>query len=336
MIKECIKKVTSGGFVTADETSAVMDYIMEGQATPAQIAGLIIALKQRGETAEEVSGFVLSMRKHSIKIELDNPMAIDGVGTGGDGAHTFNVSTASTIVAAAAGVTIAKHGNRSVSSKCGSADLLEAAGGNIDPGPELVHTNINEIGFGFMFAPRFHPAMKYAAGPRKDLGVRTVFNILGPMTNPASVKRQVTGVYSPEVMTLMAEVLEMTGSTHILVAHSRDGLDEFSVCAPTDFIEINEGNRTENTITPEECGLKRYPVDALKGGNPQHNLTILNSVLQGEKSPYRDAVLLNAGAIMYVGGKVDSISDGVAMSTKAIDNDSAKTLLDSWRSLSHS
>ncbi|RKX29118.1 MAG: anthranilate phosphoribosyltransferase [Candidatus Zixiibacteriota bacterium] len=335
MIQECIKIITSGGFVTADDASAAMDCIMDGQATPAQIAGLIIALKQRGETAEEVAGFVRSMRKHSVKIELDDTEAVDGVGTGGDGAHTFNVSTASAIVAAAAGVTVAKHGNRSVSSKCGSADLLEATGGEIDPGPKQVQTNINKIGFGFMFAPRFHPAMKYAAGPRKELGVRTVFNILGPMTNPASVKRQVTGVYGPEVMGLMAEVLEMTGSLHVLVAHSRDGLDEFSVCAPTDYIEIRNGNRYERTISPEDCGLKCYPDGSLVGGDSKHNAKILNSVLQCDKSPYRDAVLLNAGAMLYVAGKVDSIASGVVKSAESIDNSSARALLDRWCKSSH-
>ncbi|MBU8933167.1 MAG: anthranilate phosphoribosyltransferase [candidate division Zixibacteria bacterium] len=335
MIRDCIIKVTGGESLSTDEASAAMDCIMDGEATPAQIAGLIIALKQRGETAKEVAGFVRSMRAHSTKIELDDPDAADLVGTGGDGAHTFNVSTASALVAAAAGVTVAKHGNRSVSSHCGSADILEATGGHINPGPEKVQSNINEIGFGFMFAPRFHPAMKHAVGPRRDLGVRTVFNILGPMTNPASVTRQVTGVYSPGIMALVAEVLEMTGSVHALVAHSRDGLDEFSVCAPTDYIEIRDGRRKEETLSPEDCGLRQYPSGALSGGNPEYNKNLLNEVLRGEKSAYRDAVLLNAGALLYTGNKTKTIVDGVDLTTKAIDSGAAADLLARWCRLSH-
>lgn len=335
MIRECIIKATSGEYLSTDEAAAAMDSIMDGEATPAQIAGLIIALKQRGETADEVAGFVRSMRAHSTSIKLDDPDAADLVGTGGDGAHTFNVSTAAAMVAAAAGVTVAKHGNRSVSSQCGSADLLEATGGNIDPGPERVQSNINDIGFGFMFAPRFHPAMKHAVGPRRDLGVRTVFNILGPMTNPASVKRQVTGVYSPAIMALMAEVLEKTGSVHALVAHSRDGLDEFSVCAPTDYIEIRDGQRKEQSLSPKDCGLREYPSGALAGGDANYNLNLWHEVLRGEKSAYRDAVLLNAGALLYVGNKADTIAEGVELTAQAIDQGAAARLLERWCKVSH-
>ncbi len=330
MIKEALKKILAGNNLSIDEASLVMDSIMRGEATPVQIAGFIIALKQKGEKAEEVAGMVQSMRSHSVKIKLDDPNAVDGVGTGGDGAHTFNISTASAIVAASAGVTIAKHGNRSVSSKCGSADLLEKTGGNIDPDPDKVADNINKHKFGFMFAPRFHPAMKHAAGPRKELGVRTVFNILGPMTNPAGVKRQLTGVYSKELMPLMADVLNLTGSEHIIVVHSQDGLDELSISAPTDYIEIKNGEQTSNTISPEDLGLNKYPGNAIIGGNPQYNFTILQDVLEGIKSPYRDATLLNAAGLIYLGEKAESIAEGMSVAANAVDSGAAKELLAVW------
>jgi anthranilate phosphoribosyltransferase len=233
-------------------------------------------------------------------------------------------------VAAAAGVTVAKHGNRSVSSKCGSADLLEACEGNIDPGPEVVQDNINKIGFGFIYAPRFHPSMKHAAGPRRDLGIRTVFNILGPMTNPAGVRRQVVGVFSPTIMPLMAEVLESTGSQHVLVAHSRDGLDEFSISAPTDFVEVRGGERHEASIAPEDCGLTRHPEGSVGGGDGSYNRRIFERLLEGQDGPCREAVLLNAGAMIYVSGQVDSIREGVVSAKEAIDRGEAKEKLQQW------
>jgi len=225
---------------------------------------------------------------------------------------------------------VAKHGNRSVSSKCGSADLLEATGGNIDPGPEIVEQNINQTGFGFMFAPRFHPAMKYAAGPRRELGVRTVFNILGPMTNPAGVKRQVTGVYDKSLMPLFATVLEKTGSKHVIIVHSRDGLDEFSVSAPTDFVEVRDGKRTQGMVSPEEVGLRSHPEGVLAGGGPDRNLDILNGILRGERNGCRDAVLMNAGAMIYVGGKTESIADGVRIASQSLDSGAVEEKLKQW------
>ncbi len=330
MIQKALKKILAGNNLSINEASLVMDTIMKGEATPAQIAGFIIALKQKGEKAEEVAGMVQSMRYHSVKVIINDLKAVDGVGTGGDGAHTFNISTASAIVAAAAGVTVAKHGNRSVSSKCGSADLLEKTGGNIDPSPDKVAKNINENNFGFMFAPRFHPAMKHAAGPRKELGVRTVFNILGPMTNPAGVKRQLTGVYSKELMPLVAEVLNLTGSEHIIVAHSHDGLDEFSISAPTDYIEIKNGNKTLHTVAPKDFGIKTHPGNALLGGNPQYNFTILQDLLEGIKSPYRDATLLNAAGLIYLSDKTESIAEGMSVAAQAVDSGAAKELLATW------
>jgi anthranilate phosphoribosyltransferase len=330
LIREALKIILAGKNLSIDEASQVMDTIMNGEATPAQIAGFIVALKLKGEKTAEVAGMVQSMRAHSVKIKLNDQKAVDGVGTGGDGAHTFNVSTASAIVAAAAGITVAKHGNRSVSSKCGSADLLEKTGGNIDPGPDKVAENINRNKFGFMFAPRFHPAMKYAATPRKELGVRTVFNILGPMTNPAGVKRQLTGVFSKDLIPLMAEVLSLTGSEHIIVAHSQDGLDEFSISAPTDYIEVKNGKTESHILYPNELGIKEYPGNALLGGDPQYNYTILEDVLEGIKSPYRDATLLNAAGLIYLGEKSESIAEGMSVAAEAVDSGAAKETLATW------
>lgn len=330
MIGDFLNKVLRGESLSTEEAAQAMDLIMDGQATSVQIGGLMIALKMKGERPQEVAGFVQSMRRHAVTITVHDPDAIDGCGTGGDGSNTFNISTAASIVASAAGVTVAKHGNRSVSSRCGSADLLETCGGSIDPGPEVAEKNINEVGFGFMFAPRFHPAMKHAVAPRKELGVRTVFNILGPMTNPASVSRQVIGVYDKDLMPLMAEVLQMTGSAHVIVAHSHDGLDEFSVSSPTDYIEMKEGGREEKTLRPEDTGITSYPAKSLVGGDTTFNVAILRKVFEGDNSPYRDAVVLNAGAMIYVAGKAESIGDGTQMAAKAINDGAAKGKLDDW------
>lgn len=330
MILDAIKQVIVGTNLTCDEARSVMNQIMDGKATPAQIAGLLVALVQKGETAEEVTGFVESMRAHAVKVVIADKNAVDGCGTGGDNKHSFNISTAAALVASAAGVTIAKHGNRSVSSKCGSADLLEATGGDIDPGPERVTEMINDIGFGFLFAPRFHPAMKYAAVPRRELGLRTVFNLLGPMTNPAGVKRQVIGVYDKSVMRLMIEVLQATGSEHVIVAHSRDGFDEFSISAPTDYLELKDGRITDHSVAPDELGLHSGHTNAVAGGDTDANLAILNDVLVGNQGPCRDAVVINAGAMIYVGGLADSIRQGVVIAGETIDTGKAREKLNDW------
>jgi len=336
MLKKLLTKLLDGETLSQAESRQAADTIMDGQATPAQIAGFLVALRMKGETASEVAGFVESMRAHSVRIQLYDGNAVDGVGTGGDGAHSFNISTAAGIVAAGTGVTVAKHGNRSVSSKCGSADLLEATGGDIDPGVERVNQVINEVGFGFMFAPRFHPAMKYAMPPRKELGVRTVFNILGPMTNPAGVKRLLLGVYHKDLMPLVAEVLSLTGIEHAVIVHSQDGLDEVSVCAPTDFLELKNGQIVPGMLAPDDCNLQMYPVGALAGGEADENLSILNSVLAGDKSAYRDAVLINAGVMLRVAGKANSLTEGVASAAEAIDSGKAREKLDRWVALSRS
>jgi len=329
-ITESLNKILSGDSLTREEALASMDQIMTGQCTAAQIGGWLIALRQKGEAADEVAGFVESMRRHSLSIEIENSNAVDGCGTGGDGSHSFNISTAAALVAAAAGATVAKHGNRSVSSKCGSADLLQSAGGMIDPGVDVVKKCIDTIGFGFMFAPRFHPAMKHAIGPRRELGVRTVFNILGPMTNPAAVKRQVIGVYDPALMKLMGDVLLMTGTKHAFIVHALDGLDEFSVCSPSEYLECRDGKTERRTIEASDVGLKSYPTDALAGGDPKENLAIMHKIFGGEEGACCDATTFNAGAILYVSGKADSIADGVKLAKKAIEDGLAREKLAAW------
>ncbi len=329
-MKQFIHKVLAGEELSFEEASTAMGLIMDGQATPAQVGGLLVALKVRGEAAQEVAGFVTVMREHAVKIKLKDDNAVDGCGTGGDHANTFNISTAASLVAAAAGATVAKHGNRSVSSKCGSADLLEACGGEIAANKERVQANINEVGFGFMFAPAFHPSMKHAAGPRKELGVRTVFNILGPMSNPAGVRRQVIGVYDSKLIALMIDALEMAGSEHVIVAHSHDGLDEFSVIGPTGYVELKHGQREKRVITPEDVGLEKHPPEALVGGDASANLRILADIFEGQRGACRDAVVMNAGAMLLVADKVESIAEGVVRCQEAIDSGAAREKQEAW------
>lgn len=329
-MKDYIKKTLRGEDLTYEEAAQAMELVMTGVATPAQLAGYLVALHAKGETAEEVAGFVEVMRRHAVRIELDDRDAVDGCGTGGDSLGTFNISTAAALVAAAAGVTVAKHGNRSVSSRCGSADLLESCGANVDPGPEAVKKSIDTHRFGFMFAPRFHPAMKYAATPRRELGLRTVFNMLGPMCNPAGVRRQLIGVYGKAIMPLVADAMEMAGVEHLIVAHSHDGLDEFSIAGPTDFIEVRNGSRERSVLSPEDVGLKRHQPESMIGGNPVRNVAILHQVLDGQQGAHRDAVVINAGAMIYVAGQADSIADGVQTAIQAIDNQHAAQLLETW------
>jgi anthranilate phosphoribosyltransferase len=330
MIKDLIKKVLSHSDLTRDEARTGMDEIMNGRASPAQIAGFLVALQTKGETIDEVAGFVESMRAHAVKIRVKDAKTVDGCGTGGDDSHSFNISTAAALVVASAGITVAKHGNRSVSSKCGSADLLEVAGGNVDPGPERVKESIDEMGFGFLFAPRFHPAMRHAAVPRKELGVRTVFNVLGPMTNPAGVKRQVIGVFDPAVMRLMIEVMKMTGSERRIMAHSHEGHDEFSVSSPTDYLELKDGKITEHTITPNQLGIEPHPPGSVEGGDSVTNLSILRKLLGGGPGAIRDAVLVNAGVMVYLADRAETIREGINIAGQALDSGRTRELLDNW------
>ena len=323
MIKKTIAKILDREDLTRDEATAVMNSIMSGGATPAQIGGLLTAMRMKGETVEEITGFALSMRANAKNIAPDVPYLVDTCGTGGDGAHTFNISTAAAIVASAAGVFVAKHGNRSVSSKSGSADVLEALGVAIDTSPRDVRRCIENIGIGFMFAPGFHGAMKYAIGPRRELGARTVFNVLGPLTNPAGAQGQVMGVYSAELTQPLAEVLKNLGAVRAMVVCSEDGLDEISISAPTRVSELKDGEIKTYTLRPKDLGLKTSDISTVKGEGPEENADIIKSLLKGEKGARRDILLLNAGAAIHVGDMSESLAEGIERAAQVIDNGSA-------------
>lgn len=323
MIKNMIGKVLEREDLTQEEAKAAMNYIMDGAATPAQIGSFLTALRMKGETIEEITGFALSMREKAEHIRPDVPYLIDTCGTGGDRADTFNISTGAAIVAAAAGIKVAKHGNRSVSSKCGSADVLEALGVDIDLPADGISRSIEETGFGFLFAQKFHGAMKHAAAPRRELGVHTVFNILGPLANPAGAKGQLLGVYQPEYTEKLAQALLKLNAEHALVIHSEDGLDEMSVCAPTKVTELMDGAIKTYNISPKDFGLPVRQRKEIEGGDPIVNAKIILSVLKGEKGAKRDITALNAGAAIYVGKGAASLAEGVKMALETLDNGSA-------------
>lgn len=318
-IRHAIIRVVEGYDLTEREAQDAMRDIVEGEATPAQIAALIVALRMKGETAEEITGLVRVMREYATRVEVGDDV-VDLVGTGGDGARTFNISTISAFVVAAAGGKVAKHGNRGVTSACGSADVLEALGIAIDLTPDQVAQSVRQANFGFMFAPLYHPATRHAVGPRREIGVRTVFNLLGPLTNPAGAMRQLTGVAVADMVETVARVLARLGSRRALVVHGGDGLDEISISAPT-IGYLVEPNRLEKIeITPEQFGLQRAPAETVRGGTVEENLRLAHSVLAGEPSPARDVVLLNAGAGLFVAGLVDALRDGVAYAAELIDS----------------
>ncbi len=341
-IKQAIAKVIDRHDLTHPEMTAVMQLIMTGGATPAQIAGFLVALRMKGETVTEITAAAAVMRALATPVDLhdfadavdivdgtldlERPRlgrAVDIVGTGGDGAGTFNVSTASMFVAAAAGCHVAKHGNRSVSSRSGSADVLEAAGVRLDLTPAQVAQCVRDCGVGFMFAPGHHGAMKHATTPRRELGVRTLFNILGPLTNPAGVPNQVLGVFGEELLIPLAEVLQRLGSHHVMVVHSRDGLDEISIGDNTEVAELKGGEILRFTLRPEDYGLARAHLDAIRVTGPDDSLKLLKAVLAGQPGPARDIVLLNAGAAIYVSGVTDSLTEGVRWAGAAIDSGEA-------------
>jgi anthranilate phosphoribosyltransferase len=324
-IKQAISTLLDGNDLAHDEMVDVMRAIMTGQATPAQIAGVLVALRLKGESVTEIAAAATVMRELATRVEL-GPLdhTVDIVGTGGDASGTFNVSTTSIFVAAAAGCHVAKHGNRSVSSKSGSADVLEAAGVRLDLGPEQVARCVRQVGVGFMFAPAHHGAMKHAIGPRRELGVRTIFNVLGPLTNPAGVTCQVLGVFSASLLEPLAEVLRQLGSTHVLVVHSRDGLDEISISDRTEIAELKDGSITRFDVGPEDFGLSRAPLDSLRVQNPAESLALLKSVLMNRPSPARDIVVLNAGAAIYAAGIADSLDTGVRLADKALASGAAQ------------
>ncbi len=323
MITDGIRKLVGKGSLTEPEMIEIMNQIMNGEATPAQIGSFITALRMKGETAEELTGAARVMRKKSVKIKIKNPIIVDTCGTGGDGSNTFNISTTAAFVVAGSGITVAKHGNRSVSSNCGSADVLKALGVNIEAGKDTVEKCINENGIGFLFAPSFHRAMKYAVGPRGEIGIRTIFNILGPLTNPAMASAQVIGIYSREHTELLATVLKNLGSKHALVVHGEDGLDEITLTAKTRVSELKNGEINTYLIEPEELNMKRCTPEDILGGSPEENANITLRVLKGEKGPKTDIVLLNAAAAILASEIVENLAEGIKVAKEAIENGNA-------------
>ena len=310
MIKDTLEYIGQGLDMTEEHSYSAMNEIMSGNWTSSQIAGFLMGLKLKGETVSEISGFVRAMRDKAIRIKAPEG-SVDTCGTGGDGLHSFNVSTAAAIIAAAAGVPVAKHGNRSVSSKSGSADVLSALGVDINLTPERSENCLQEIGIAFLFAPVFHASMKYAAEPRRELGIRTVFNILGPMSNPAMVDKQIIGAFNIDVAEKMAKVLQKNGGKHVLVVHSNDGMDELALSSRTTVFELKDGDISAYEISPESCGLKYADISSIKGGDAQKNAEIMTKVFAGSDGPMTDISVYNAGAAIYVGGGSKSLKDGV-------------------------
>ncbi|MDA8344003.1 MAG: anthranilate phosphoribosyltransferase [Thermaerobacter sp.] len=319
MIQDAIAVILRGGRLTADEAEAAIDQIMSGQATAAQIAGFAVALAVRGETADEVAGCARAMRRHATRVEVHREDAVDNCGTGGDGLGTFNISTTAAFVAAGAGCAVAKHGNRAASSRCGSAEVLEAAGVSLAASPQLVGRAVDEIGIGFLFAPHLHGALKHAAAPRRELGVRTVFNLLGPLANPAGVRRQVVGVARREHLDLVAHALLQLGVEHALVLHGAGGADELTLAGENELREVRDGEVRPLTLDACSLGLGRSGNEALLGGEAAENAQILKAVLEGAPGPRRDVVLLNAAATIYVSGLAESIAAALPLAVQSID-----------------
>lgn len=323
MIKDAIAKLADRSSLTEHEAESVMMEIMDGAATPAQIAAYLMGLRLKGEAVEEITGSVRAMRAKAIRIAVADPLVVDTCGTGGDGAHTFNISTTTAFVLAGAGLTVAKHGNRSVSSQSGSADVLSALGVKIDLPTERVADCINEVGIGFLFAPLYHGAMKHCAGPRKEMGIRTMLNLLGPLTNPAGATIQVLGVYEGRLTSLLGNVLMRLGSQHCFVVHGMDGLDEITLTAKTQISEAKGGVLSNYLLDPAEFGLTLAPVKQLAGGSPQENAIITRDILQGRKGPKRDIVCLNAAPALVAGRKADNLQDGFRLAGRIVDSGAA-------------
>ena len=317
-IQQAIQIIIEGNDLTMDQMTAVMRVIMSGEATPAQVAGFLVALRMKGEAVAELTAAASVMRELSSKVKVSTVNLVDTCGTGGDAKGTFNVSTTAAFVVAAAGGRVAKHGNRSVSSKSGSADLLEAAGVNLQLTPEQVAQCIKELGIGFLFAPAHHSAMKHAIGPRKELGIRTMFNLLGPLTNPANAPHQVLGVFSVDWLEPLAEVLQSLGSLHVLVVHARDGLDEISIGSETEVAELKDGEISRYQISPLQFGLKQTKLDDIIVQDVTQSLQVVNTVFSNKPSAALDIVKLNAGAALYASDKASSLSQGIEMAASAI------------------
>ncbi len=345
MLKQAIQKVVDGSDLSEQEMEAAMDVIMGGQATPAQIGAFITALRLKGETVEEITGAARVMRRKATRIRADNSLVtmdrdeinldletiVDTCGTGGDGTNTFNVSTTTAFVVAGCGLRVAKHGNRSVSSQCGSADVIEGLGVNLDVPPAVVERCLNEVGIGFLYAPALHGAMKYAIGPRREIGIRSIFNILGPLTNPAGANVQVLGVYKKELTPVLAEVLRNLGSRSAFVVYGEGSLDEISIIGKTQLSELKNGQVTTYSIEPEEFGLHRADLKDIRGGDAQQNAAIVLSVLRGEPGVRRDMVLLNAAAALVAAGRAPDFMDGITQAADAIDTGRALDKLEGMK-----
>ena len=335
-IQSAIRAVTERRDLTGEEMTSVMRAIMGGEATQAQIGGFLIGLRMKGETVEEIAAAAGVMRELATRVDVRAEHLVDTCGTGGDGSSTFNISTASAFVVAGAGGAVAKHGNRSASSSSGSADLLEAAGVNLELTPEQIATCIREVGVGFMFAPKHHGAMKHAIGPRREMAVRTIFNVLGPLTNPAGAPNQLVGVFTSDLIEPLARVLAQLGSRHVLVVHADDGLDEVSIGADTHVAEARDGKVRTFTIGPEQFGMQRADVSALGVSSPQESLEVVRSVFADTEGPARDIVALNAGAAIYAAGLAGDLEAGVAAAREALASGAAGARLEKLVALSNS
>ncbi|MBM3498577.1 MAG: anthranilate phosphoribosyltransferase [Armatimonadetes bacterium] len=335
MIERALQQVVERRDLTLDEAHSVMSEIMAGECTPAQIAGLLVGLRMKGETADEVAGFARGMRESCLRVHPSAEGLVDTCGTGGDALDTFNVSTAAALVAAGAGVPIAKHGNRAVTSRCGSADVLRELGLNLELTAEQVGWSIDEVGIGFLFAPYLHPAMSHALGPRRELGLRTVFNVLGPLTNPAGAARQVVGVFGAEWVSRIATALVQLGVERALVVHGLDGLDELSTLGPSLVCEVRDGDLCEFEVTPEQFGLTRASVADIAGSDPATSAQQVIALLEGERGARREIVLLNAAAAIFVGGLAESIEEGLVIAAQSVDSGAARRTLRAMVRFSH-
>jgi anthranilate phosphoribosyltransferase len=327
VIQQALARLLDGHDLSREEAHGVMGSIMSGEATSAQIAGFLVALRAKGETADEIAGCAEAMREHALVVRPQRDDLVDTAGTGGDGAKTINISTAAALVAAAAGAGVAKHGNRAVSSASGSADVLEALGFNLELPPERIAQSIDELGFGFLFAPTHHPAMRHAAPVRRELAARTVFNVLGPLTNPAGARAQVVGVYSPELVPTIADVLVRLGATRAFVVHGAGGIDELSPAGPNVVCEVVDGDVRTRNIDPLELGLEPSDPAELRGGSPQQNAAAIHAVFAGENGARRNAILLNAAGAIAAGGHAEDLREGLELARDAVDSGAAAAQL---------
>jgi anthranilate phosphoribosyltransferase len=328
MIQQALSRLLDGHDLTRDEARGVMGVVMAGEATPAQIAGFLVALRAKGETADEIAGCAEAMREHVLVVRPERDDLVDTAGTGGDGARTFNISTAAALVAAAAGAAVAKHGNRAVSSASGSADVLQALGFELELPPERIARSIDELGFGFLFAPSHHPAMRHAAPVRRELATRTVFNVLGPLTNPAGARSQIVGVYDPDLVRTIAEVLARLGARHAFVVHGAGGVDELSPVGPNLVCEVVHGRVRERSVDPLDLGIARAAPEELRGGTPAENAAAIRDVFAGADGGRRSAILLNAAGAIAAGGLARDLREGLGLARDALESGAAAERLE--------